>query len=60
MQGGQYADRRNEPPLVLKEIGTGRRRLAFKQEVLNMGLLDGLLGGAVGAEMVTVVNWFIE
>jgi uncharacterized protein YidB (DUF937 family) len=28
--------------------------------VLNMGLLDGLLGGAVGAEMVTVVNGLIE
>jgi uncharacterized protein YidB (DUF937 family) len=26
----------------------------------NMGLLDGLIGGAVGAEMVTVVNGFIE
>ncbi len=25
-----------------------------------MGLLDGLLGGAVGAEMVTVVNRLIE
>jgi uncharacterized protein YidB (DUF937 family) len=25
-----------------------------------MGLLDGLLGGAVGAEMVTVVNHLIE
>ena len=25
-----------------------------------MGLLDGLLGGAVGAEMVTVVNSFIQ
>lgn len=25
-----------------------------------MGLLDGLIGGAVGAEMVTVVNDFIE
>jgi uncharacterized protein YidB (DUF937 family) len=25
-----------------------------------MGLLDGLLGGAVGAEMVTVVNALIE
>ena len=25
-----------------------------------MGLLDGLIGGAVGAEMVTVVNGFIE
>jgi len=25
-----------------------------------MGLLDGLLGGAVGAEMVTVVNKLIE
>ncbi len=25
-----------------------------------MGLLDGLLGGVVGAEMVTVVNGFIE
>ena len=25
-----------------------------------MGMLDGLLGGAVGAEMVTVVNGFIE
>src|SRR5208283_4904581 len=25
-----------------------------------MGLLDGLLGGAVGAEMVTVVNSLIE
>src|SRR5260370_39746564 len=25
-----------------------------------MGLLDGLLGGAVGAEMATVVNGFIE
>lgn len=25
-----------------------------------MGLLDGLIGGAVGAEMVTVVNSFIE
>jgi uncharacterized protein YidB (DUF937 family) len=34
--------------------------LAFKQEVLNMGLLDGLLGGVVGAEMVTVVNGLIE
>ena len=40
-----------------------RRRAAdaaFKQEVPNMGLLDGLLGGAVGAEMVTVVNGLIE
>jgi uncharacterized protein YidB (DUF937 family) len=26
----------------------------------DMGLLDGLIGGAVGAEMVTVVNGFIE
>jgi uncharacterized protein YidB (DUF937 family) len=26
----------------------------------TMGLLDGLLGGAVGAEMATVVNGFIE
>jgi uncharacterized protein YidB (DUF937 family) len=26
----------------------------------NMGLLDGLLGGAVGAEMVTVVNSLIQ
>ncbi len=60
MEGGQYDDRRNEPPVVLKEIDTGRLLLAFKQEVLNMGLLDGLLGGAVGAEMVTVVNGFIE
>ena len=25
-----------------------------------MGLLDGLIGGAVGAEMVTVINGFIE
>ncbi len=25
-----------------------------------MGLLDGLIGGAVGAEMVTVVNGLIE
>jgi len=25
-----------------------------------MGLLDGVLGGAVGAEMATVVNGFIE
>ena len=25
-----------------------------------MGMLDGLLGGAVGAEMVTVVNSFIQ
>lgn len=25
-----------------------------------MGLLDGLIGGAIGAEMVTVVNGFIE
>jgi uncharacterized protein YidB (DUF937 family) len=25
-----------------------------------MGLLDGLIGGAVGAEMVTVVNSFVE
>ena len=25
-----------------------------------MGLLDGVLGGAVGAEMVTVVNSFIQ
>ena len=25
-----------------------------------MGLLDGLLGGAVGAEMATVVNSLIE
>ncbi len=25
-----------------------------------MGLLDGLLGGVVGAEMITVVNGFIE
>ena len=25
-----------------------------------MGLLDGLLGGVVGAEMATVVNGFIE
>src|SRR5215469_3006438 len=25
-----------------------------------MGLLDGLVGGAIGAEMVTVVNGFIE
>jgi uncharacterized protein YidB (DUF937 family) len=34
--------------------------VAFKQEVPSMGLLDGLLGGVVGAEMVTVVNGFIE
>jgi uncharacterized protein YidB (DUF937 family) len=27
---------------------------------INMGLLDGLLGGAVGAEMVTAVNSLIE
>jgi uncharacterized protein YidB (DUF937 family) len=26
----------------------------------TMGLLDGLLGGVVGAEMATVVNGFIE
>jgi uncharacterized protein YidB (DUF937 family) len=26
----------------------------------TMGLLDGLLGGVVGAEMITVVNGFIE
>jgi uncharacterized protein YidB (DUF937 family) len=26
----------------------------------TMGLLDGLLGGAVGAEMATVVNSFIQ
>jgi uncharacterized protein YidB (DUF937 family) len=38
----------------------GRLAFALKQEVPNMGLLDGLLGGAVGAEMVTVVNGFIE
>jgi uncharacterized protein YidB (DUF937 family) len=25
-----------------------------------MGLLDGLIGGAVGAEMITVINGFIE
>ncbi len=60
MEGGQHDDRRNEPPVVLKQIDTGRLLLAFNQEVLNMGLLDGLLGGAVGAEMVTVVNGFIE
>jgi uncharacterized protein YidB (DUF937 family) len=27
---------------------------------LNVGLLDGLIGGAVGAEMITVVNQLIE
>ncbi|MFY9642749.1 MAG: YidB family protein [Rhodomicrobium sp.] len=32
---------------------------AFVEEE-EMGLLDGLLGGAVGAEMVTVVNGLIE
>jgi uncharacterized protein YidB (DUF937 family) len=26
----------------------------------RMGLLDGLIGGAAGAEMITVVNGFIE
>jgi uncharacterized protein YidB (DUF937 family) len=26
----------------------------------TMGLLDGLIGGAIGAEMVTVVNGLIE
>jgi uncharacterized protein YidB (DUF937 family) len=26
----------------------------------DMGLLDGLIGGAAGAEMITVVNGFIE
>jgi len=27
---------------------------------LSVGLLDGLIGGAVGAEMITVVNQLIE
>ncbi|MGD0504918.1 MAG: YidB family protein [Steroidobacteraceae bacterium] len=29
------------------------------EEITTMGLLDGVLGGAVGAEMATVVNGFI-
>jgi uncharacterized protein YidB (DUF937 family) len=29
-------------------------------EEIQMGLLDGLLGGVVGAEMVTVVNGLIQ
>jgi len=33
--------------------------LKLKMEKI-MGLLDGLVGGAIGAEMVTVVNGFIE
>ncbi len=45
-------------------FGTERRfepfyRAAFVEEE-EMGLLDGLIGGAVGAEMVTVVNGLIE
>jgi len=35
-------------------------QFAYLQEGLNMGLLDGLLGGVVGAEMVSVVNGLIE
>jgi uncharacterized protein YidB (DUF937 family) len=31
-----------------------------EEEGLDMGLLDGLLGGVVGAEMATVVNGLIE
>ena len=33
-------------------------KLDYKEK--NIGLLDGLLGGAIGAEMATVVNGLIE
>src|SRR5579862_3523005 len=32
----------------------------WAKKEFTMGLLDGLLGGVVGAEMITVVNGFIE
>jgi uncharacterized protein YidB (DUF937 family) len=42
--------------------GIDQRRLSFifSKEYCDMGMLDGLLGGAVGAEMVTVVNGLIQ
>jgi uncharacterized protein YidB (DUF937 family) len=49
-------------PVASKQLALRRRSLdsCVQTGVLNMGLLDGLLGGAVGAEMVTVVNGLIE
>jgi uncharacterized protein YidB (DUF937 family) len=44
--------------LELNAIGGAPWSAAHKEE--DMGLLDGLVGGAVGAEMVSVVNGFIE
>ncbi|PWT77318.1 MAG: hypothetical protein C5B46_00060 [Proteobacteria bacterium] len=39
--------------------GARRAKAEYRQE-RTMGLLDGLVGGAIGAEMVTVVNGLIE
>jgi uncharacterized protein YidB (DUF937 family) len=49
-------------PVASKQLALRRRSPdgCVQTGVLNMGLLDGLLGGAVGAEMVTVVNGLIE
>jgi len=41
-------------------IVAGKAFAHFKPQENGMGLLDGLIGGAVGAEMVTVVNGLIE
>jgi uncharacterized protein YidB (DUF937 family) len=43
-----------QPPSSVGKLGIH----TAKEE--DMGLLDGLIGGAVGAEMVSVVNGFIE
>ena len=40
---------------MLRVVGYDKNKL----ETI-MGLLDGLLGGVIGAEMVTVVNGLIE
>ena len=49
------------PLPVPRALSTMQARFQFhSKELFNMGMLDGLLGGAVGAEMVTVVNGLIE
>jgi uncharacterized protein YidB (DUF937 family) len=47
------------PGFVLPE-NTRASELDRKKRETSMSLLDGLLGGAVGAEMATVVNSFIQ
>jgi uncharacterized protein YidB (DUF937 family) len=57
---GMIIDDAGAPPGRSDCAATDDCDFGVQPEVLNMGLLDGLLGGAVGAEMVTVVNGLIE